>query len=212
MKNQLNRFPKNLFKMLLIIILINFNLLAFCSAYEFNFFENFSSNKTNFNFNKIHTRINFYNLTIEKNKLNLEYLFNNQNLIGEEINIKILILNENQTEITGLIDTFNINQDNMIYRNLKADLTADLTKNLKGNCSILFTLLPNEEIFLKKYFFINNSLKKSNINENFSNKKDNLIFYFLIFLIFLIIILFIIKNQKKIKKQKRLKNSKSYLK
>ncbi len=198
MKNQFKKFLKNIFKMFLIIILINFNLLTICYAYEFNFFENFSLNETNFTFNKKTPIINFYNLTIDKNKLNLKYFFNNQNLIGEEINIKISILDENQKEIKGLIDTFNINQEKIIYRDLETDLITDL----KGNCSILFILPPNGEIILKRNFFINNSFKEAKISKNLSNKKNDLIFYFLAFLIFLIIILFIIKKQKHLKKTK----------
>ncbi len=196
-KKQFHWFLKNLFNILLIIILINFNLLTICYAYEFNFFENFSSNETNFTFNKKPPIINFYNLTIDKNKLNLKYFFDNQNLIGEEINIKISILDENQTEIKSLIDTFNINQDRIIYRDLETDLITDL----EGNCSILFIFLPNEEVILKRNFFINNSLKDTEISKNLLNKKNNLIFYFLIFLIFLIIILFTIKKQKNLKNQ-----------
>lgn len=136
-------------------------------------------------------------INIEKNNLNLNYEFDNSNIIGEKTSIKIKILNQNNIEIANYTDTFKINKNPPINRNL----SIMIPKGTKGIFNIELSMYPHPEISIKQSIIFGNSITTGNtILEKETNNLTGYLFF--IGLIFTVILVFLYRNIKYSKKRK----------
>ena len=82
----------------------------------------------------------------EKDGLMVSYIFDNSNVVGEEVVVEIWIVDERGIEIKRVKDAFSINKDDLIERNIKIELPS----NLVGIYSIYFALDSNLDDFVKQ--------------------------------------------------------------
>jgi len=82
----------------------------------------------------------------EKDILNVSYTFDRGNLIGEEASVEIWIVNEDGVEVRRFIDSFGINRDGVIERNVLIELPEDLA----GIYSVYFALSSDLDNYARK--------------------------------------------------------------
>jgi len=128
-------------------------------------------------------------IKIQKDKINLFYEFNNSNIVGEITTIKIKILNSANIEIVNYTDSFKLNKNPPILRNISINLPEDIT----GIFSISLSMNSHPEISTKQTLIIGDS--KSTGNIILEKRNNNLIGYsFFIGIIFMIILIFLYRN------------------
>jgi len=135
--------------------------------------------------------IKIKHIEFEKNNLNIFYEFNNSNIIGELTSIKIKILNQENIEIINYTDSFNLNKNPPISRNISIPFLKDLT----GIFYLELSMYSHPEISTKQSLILGNSITTGNAILKKENK--NLIGYlFFIGIIFLVIFIFLYRNIK----------------
>lgn len=126
----------------------------------------------------------------EKKHLNISYVFNNQNIIGNSVIIEIWVQNKDN-EIKRIQDVFSINKDSLIERNILIKLPEDSI----GMHYVYFTLSSDLEDFIKKSILLGKSNLTGDVIFEF---KEGKAIHFIIFLIVIGMgILFIIKSHSK---------------
>jgi len=82
----------------------------------------------------------------EKQGLEVSYSFDNSGIIGEEVSVEIWITDDQGTEIKRYMDSFSINRDEVIERNILIDIPSDLI----GIYSVYFALSSDLENYVKQ--------------------------------------------------------------
>ena len=95
----------------------------------------------------------------EKNKiLNVSYIFNNKDFIGESVLVEIWIENSDNVEIKRVVDMFPINKDKLIERSV----LINLKEQPAGIYIIYFAISSDLNDYLKKSFVVEESLTTGN--------------------------------------------------
>ena len=117
--------------------------------------------------------------------MNISYVFDNSNFIGNEVDVNIWIENSSQIEIKRVNDYFSINQEGLIER----DVQIDLACLPQDNYSVYFSLGSNKPV--KESVILGSSITGNTILDQPKNKW---IGYVVFIFVILAGIFFIIRN------------------
>ena len=127
----------------------------------------------------------------EKNNLNISYKFDNSDFIGETVSVEIWVFDEEEVEVSRYIDTFPINKDGLIERNILVELPAGLV----GIYGVYFALSSNLDDFEKQTVVLGKSSATGFMVLGDDSGKN--IGYFIFLLIVGLVVFFIYRRSKK---------------
>lgn len=147
------------------------------------------------NFNILITKgvdaIKIREMKLDNGLLNIIYTFNNEGFIGEETYVEIWVKNPDGFEINRIKDSFSINTDQLIVR----DINLDLKEEPHGVYDVFFSHPSDSKDYIKKSVILGNSRTSGNAIFNVSKGKG---LPYLAFLIFIGIgIFFILRAHRK---------------
>jgi len=90
----------------------------------------------------------------EERGLNISYGFDNSNIIGEEVSVEIWVVDDVGGEIKRYVDSFSINREGVIERNVIIELPDDFV----GIYSVYFSLSSDLNNFVKQNVVLGKSL------------------------------------------------------
>ena len=125
--------------------------------------------------------------------LNLSYSFDKLNLVGGSVSIAVWINNKEGAEIQRIADSFPINKDGLIERNI----LIKLPNNLTGIYSVNLALPPDFNNFVNQSFVLERpqSITGNSILDIFDRYPLNYTIIFLILFIFIAIGIFFKMNE-----------------
>jgi hypothetical protein len=165
---------------------ILFIILFFAICVSILYFAS-AVNYTSYNSDKY---LNLNNLGLEKNNLSINYSFDNRDFIGDSVEISLWVVNESGSKVERIEDSFSINKQGLINR----QVSLSLPKYLVGNCSLYIAVSSNLNNFIKQPF---NVKELSKITGNAVNDfgKNVTIHYLVIFVLIIIILIFLFRNR-----------------
>lgn len=117
--------------------------------------------------------------------LDMNYTFDDSSYVGEEIYLEIWIVNPEGVEVKRDVDIFSIKREGLVERSL----LIKFQDNLVGKYEVYFALSSDLDNYLKKSFFVGNSLTTG--NAVFNAVKGN-VTGFVIFIIVIFVGVFLI--------------------
>jgi len=90
----------------------------------------------------------------EEQGLNISYIFDNSNIIGEDVSVEIWIVDDVEDEIKRYVDSFSINKEGVIERNVLIELPEDLV----GIYSVYFAMSSDLDNFVKQNVVLGKSV------------------------------------------------------
>jgi hypothetical protein len=130
------------------------------------------------------------NIALEQNKLIVNYSFDNSEFVGSSVEISIWVANESGSEVKRISDSFPINKEGIINR----QVNIDLPRNLAGTYYVYLSLSSDSNNFVRQDFVLGNSKTVGHVIFGENNGKS--IGYFIILLLIALIIIFILRLQK----------------
>lgn len=128
---------------------------------------------------------------VDNFELNITYIFDNTNFIGESMSVNIWIINNDGFETKRVTDSFPINRDDLINRNV----LIKLSKKSLGTHRIFLALSSDLEDYLDETIFVGKPSITGKATFNIS--KNNGIAYIIFLIIIGIGIYFIFRRRKK---------------
>jgi hypothetical protein len=165
---------------------IPFIILFFAICVSVLYFAS-AVNYTNYNSNRF---LNLNNLVLEKNNLSINYSFDNRDFIGDSVEISLWVINESGSEVKRIEDSFPINKQGLINR----QVSIGLPKHLSGNCSVYIAVSSEPNNFIKESFNIE-ELSKITGNAVSAFGMNVTINYLAIFVLIIIILIFLFRNR-----------------
>jgi len=130
-------------------------------------------------------------ITYEKNKLKLNYVFNTSRILGDYAEIEIWIVDEEGNEIERIKDSFLIEDKNLIYRSILIETSGDLI----GIYQVYLALSSDLNNFIEQSIVLGKSTTTG--NAIFNTFRGNVLGYIVfIFIIAITIFFYIWKRHK----------------
>jgi hypothetical protein len=151
---------------------------SYPSELEVNCDQQFNSREFQITVLKNLETIKIKNLIQLKNGVKVKYVFNNQDFIGDNINVELWITNPEDVEITRTVDIFSINPEKLIER----DVLLKLPDNSIGVHQVYIALSNNLDNSIKRSIILGKSSTTGNAIFNISKGKGVGYLLFLLFI------------------------------
>ena len=139
----------------------------------------------------------------EEDGLNINYNFDNSNIIGEEVSVEIWMEDETGSEINRIYDDFSINKDGLIERSVIMELPEDLT----GIYYIYFALTSDLDDFVRQSIVLGETLTTGRVI--LGNTRNDIISYVaFVIIIFAGLVFTIVRHKKHVVKSEKKKGKK----